>query len=175
MFDWTKDRREQLERYWREGLSASQIAAQLGGGLTRNAVIGKVHRLFGARAAGMRPGGQTAVKKVEAKIRRNETFSTTTFQRRALVKDIAVTKHKNQKPEPTAGKVGIVDLEWWQCKWPFGDTKSGGVTYCGDPKADGLPYCEHHAVRAYDPEYLRRKAARHRNPSRLGAALATHR
>ena len=42
---WTDDRVEALSRLWLEGRSASQIAAALGGGLTRNAVIGKVHRL----------------------------------------------------------------------------------------------------------------------------------
>src|SRR5262245_51840909 len=41
---WTDERVEQLKRLWSEGLSASQIAAELGG-ITRNAVIGKVHRL----------------------------------------------------------------------------------------------------------------------------------
>ena len=41
---WTDERVELLKKLWSEGLSASQIAAQLGG-VTRNAVIGKVHRL----------------------------------------------------------------------------------------------------------------------------------
>ena len=49
---WTEDRVELLGRLWGEGLSASQIAAALGGGVTRNAVIGKVHRLgLAGRAA----------------------------------------------------------------------------------------------------------------------------
>jgi hypothetical protein len=43
--NWTEDRVEQLKSLWTEGLSASQIARALGGGVTRNAVIGKVHRL----------------------------------------------------------------------------------------------------------------------------------
>ena len=42
---WTDDRVEQLKRMWSEGLTASQIAARIGQGVTRNAVIGKVHRL----------------------------------------------------------------------------------------------------------------------------------
>ena len=41
---WTDERVELLKKLWTDGLSASQIAAQLGG-VTRNAVIGKVHRL----------------------------------------------------------------------------------------------------------------------------------
>src|SRR4051812_833531 len=42
---WTDERVERLKKLWSDGLSASQIAAELGGGVTRNAVIGKVHRL----------------------------------------------------------------------------------------------------------------------------------
>lgn len=48
---WTEDRVELLKKLWMEGLSASQIAGELGEGVTRNAVIGKVHRLkLSARA-----------------------------------------------------------------------------------------------------------------------------
>ena len=53
---WTEDRVDVLKRLWLEGLSASQIAKQLGGGVTRNAVIGKVHRLgLSGRAAPSQP------------------------------------------------------------------------------------------------------------------------
>src|SRR6185503_18971360 len=42
---WTDERVELLRKLWQDGLSASQIAGELGNGITRNAVIGKVHRL----------------------------------------------------------------------------------------------------------------------------------
>ena len=48
---WTADRVEQLTRLWAEGFSARQIAEKLGGGVTRNAVIGKAHRLHLQRGA----------------------------------------------------------------------------------------------------------------------------
>src|SRR4051795_7024894 len=44
VMNWTDERVELLRKLWSDGLSASQIAAQLGG-VSRNAVIGKVHRL----------------------------------------------------------------------------------------------------------------------------------
>jgi GcrA cell cycle regulator len=54
---WTDERVETLSKLWGEGLSASQIASALGGGVTRNAVIGKVHRLgLSGRARRARPG-----------------------------------------------------------------------------------------------------------------------
>ncbi|MDI6625357.1 MAG: GcrA family cell cycle regulator, partial [Brevundimonas sp.] len=49
---WTEDRVGALKKLWLEGQSASQIAKQLGGGVTRNAVIGKVHRLGLSNRAG---------------------------------------------------------------------------------------------------------------------------
>ena len=53
---WTDDRVESLRKLWLDGLSASQIAKHLGGGLTRNAVIGKVHRLgLSGRATASQP------------------------------------------------------------------------------------------------------------------------
>ena len=53
---WTEDRVGALKKLWLEGQSASQIAKQLGGGVTRNAVIGKVHRLgLSGRAAPSQP------------------------------------------------------------------------------------------------------------------------
>lgn len=57
---WTEDRVGALKKLWLEGQSASQIAKQLGGGVTRNAVIGKVHRLgLSGRAAPSQPARAT--------------------------------------------------------------------------------------------------------------------
>ena len=57
---WTEDRVGALKKLWLEGQSASQIAKQLGGGVTRNAVIGKVHRLgLSGRAAPSQPARTT--------------------------------------------------------------------------------------------------------------------
>jgi GcrA cell cycle regulator len=57
--NWTDERVEKLKKLWADGLSASQIAAQLGG-VSRNAVIGKVHRLnLPGRA---KSGGQSSVR-----------------------------------------------------------------------------------------------------------------
>ena len=63
---WTDDRVEQLKRMWSEGLTASQIAARIGNGVTRNAVIGKVHRL-----RPFRPGGQGLARRSPSPQRKN--------------------------------------------------------------------------------------------------------
>src|SRR3954453_18214202 len=49
---WTEERIELLTKLWSEGLSASQIAAELGGDVSRNAVLGKAHRLGLAQGEG---------------------------------------------------------------------------------------------------------------------------
>jgi GcrA cell cycle regulator len=60
---WTDERVELLTKLWQEGLSASRIAAELGG-VTRNAVIGKVHRLgLSGRAKARAPGGAARPRK----------------------------------------------------------------------------------------------------------------
>ena len=63
---WTDERVELLKKYWSEGLSASQIASKLGG-VTRNAVIGKVHRLGLSNRAGAAPAPAAAPTKPEPK------------------------------------------------------------------------------------------------------------
>jgi len=66
---WTEDRVEILTKLWAEGLSASQIAKQLGG-VTRNAVIGKVHRLgLSGRAKPSNPSKKAARKTTTARAR----------------------------------------------------------------------------------------------------------
>ena len=68
--NWTDERVEKLKRLWAEGLSASQIAAQLGG-VSRNAVIGKVHRLNlpGRAKAGGSTGASRSAKRPAAPVR----------------------------------------------------------------------------------------------------------
>jgi GcrA cell cycle regulator len=71
---WTEDRVETLKKLWSDGLSASQIAKQLGG-VTRNAVIGKVHRLgLSGRAAPSRPARRPAPRGPRAHARRDRGF-----------------------------------------------------------------------------------------------------
>jgi GcrA cell cycle regulator len=70
---WTDDRVELLSRLWLEGKSASQIATALGGGLTRNAVIGKVHRL--GLAGRVKPNGAGPAPEPEA----DETATSASF------------------------------------------------------------------------------------------------
>ena len=142
---WTEERVEQLKQLWTEGLSASQIARVLGG-VTRNAVIGKVHRLGLAGRAG--PA-------------RAERPRTTVTHRTVRV---AAPEPEIIEQDPLVlddGKFAtVLTINDRMCRWPIGDPSANEFHFCGrNPKA-GSPYCEAHARKAYQPQQPRRDRGR---------------
>ena len=187
---WTDERVDLLSRLWLEGRSASQIAAQLGAGLTRNAVIGKVHRLG---LAGRVKAATTSVAAAETVSEVRETVEARVAMggsRRAASRSGVqmssspppVARHhgalsmtpapaptpKAAEPEenvvPLSLKVTIVDLRENMCKWPLGDPSSPEFRYCGSPAHGSTPYCTHHGKVAYQPAQDRRARERDRRP-----------
>lgn len=129
---WTEVRTGTLRKLWAEGLSASQIAARLGQ-VTRNAVLGKVHRLgLAGRATTSRNGMGR-----KSRPRRALTYLT---PRPAPV-----------MAAPEALLVALLDLRAAHCRWPIGDPRSDDFAFCGRQKGDRDPYCEHHARIAFQP------------------------
>lgn len=154
---WTEDRVDVLKKLWAEGHSASQIAKQLGG-VTRNAVIGKVHRLgLSGRATPSRP-----VKRPPRLARPKPQFTSvekvTTNQRpAAILSDKAVAAAEKAAmaalpPMPlTDGEAAtILTLRDSMCKWPIGDPADPAFAFCGR-KAECGPYCKDHAKIAFQP------------------------
>ena len=132
---WSETRVTTLSQLWRDGLSASQIAKQLGG-VTRNAVIGKVHRLgLSGRAAASAP----------ARAPRTATPRPTRPRRVALAAP-AVRKPPVLAFVPAPEGPGLIGdmalLGAHVCKWPIGDPKSPDFSFCGR-QADGR-YCAAH-------------------------------
>ena len=157
---WNDERVELLKKLWGEGLSASQIATRLGS-VTRNAVIGKVHRLgLSGRATTSRmkshrprPRPQT-VKKV-AKPR----FVTGGSPALLNLYKADVEPYVPPAEElviPQAERKSIQTLVEGSCRWPIGDPQEADFHFCGKSKVTGLPYCEFHARRAYQPPQPRR-------------------
>ncbi len=135
---WSDDRVATLSKLWQGGLSASQIAGQLGG-VTRNAVIGKIHRLgLSGRGA---PSAPTRAPRVAApRIRRVRGVASPPSPRPTRVQAIALVV---VAPPDGPGLIGdLVHLGAHACKWPIGDPKSPGFRFCGR-RADGR-YCEAH-------------------------------
>lgn len=157
---WTEDRVEILSKLWAEGLSASQIAKQLGG-VTRNAVIGKVHRLgLSGRATPSRPSKRkVATPRTTAKAT-SRAVSKPSMPRKP--RPIAPTY--TPPPPPLKAKLlpsgefaTILTVTDDTCKWPVGDPSSDDFHFCGRNTQEGGPYCRAHSSVAYQP--ARRRGA----------------
>ena len=162
---WTDERVELLKKLWAEGLSASQIAARLGG-VTRNAVIGKVHRLgLSGRATSSR---SSSPRPRRSHVPRPGRASSLLFGTRGAT---ALKPHYEVEPDlalapleelviPLNERASIVTLKEAMCRWPIGDPGEPEFHFCGRKTCASLPYCEHHARMAYQPVQARRRERR---------------
>ncbi len=166
---WTDERVEQLKQHWLEGKSASQIAGLLGNGLTRNAIIGKVHRLgLAGRAKSPSSGGsrprqlppQHGPRRVSSP---RAPSVAPRIVRGATALAINPMPMSATEPEPFESvvlpmslRVTIVELNEAMCRWPLGDPACPDFRYCGSPVSSG-PYCAHHGGLAYQPAQERRR------------------
>ena len=136
---WSETRVTTLSQLWQDGLSASQIARQLGG-VTRNAVIGKVHRLgLSGRAPAAAPS--RAPRTATPRPKRPRRIATAAPP---LRKSTAGLPAQAYAPAPEGpGLIGdMAQLGAHACKWPIGDPKSPDFSFCGR-QADGR-YCATH-------------------------------
>ena len=171
---WTDERIELLRQHWTEGKSASQIASLLGHGLTRNAVIGKVHRL-GLAGRAKSPVSSAPRPRQAPVQQRPQAVRPPAVQPRlvqgatALAVAPAPIEEEAEALDsvvlPMSLRVTIVELRETMCRWPLGDPTSPDFRYCGSASQDG-PYCAHHNRLAYQPAHDRR---RERERTRLPA------
>ena len=158
---WTKEREEMLKEFWANGLSASQIAAKLGN-VSRNAVIGKVHRLqLAARSEKGRPrSSPTQPKSKNKKVTQvNNVVSLTTSKVSEPKK--GGTRSRTHKPQgeivvPISRNLNLSSLTADTCKWPQGDPLTENFAFCGCAAVANKPYCLYHTKIAYIPLRLRR-------------------
>jgi GcrA cell cycle regulator len=172
---WTDERVELLKKLWMEGLSASQIAGELGEGVTRNAVIGKVHRLkLSARAKPTnsapraRPAARPAPRRVASpastignamagmnKARASMNSRPQTMGATALASNPEIEAQLYVAPAsqeifiPEDKRLSLLQLTEDTCKWPIGDPLNKDFYFCGGHAQDTSPYCEFHARKAY--------------------------
>ena len=168
---WNDERVELLKKLWTDGLSASQIAAELGG-ITRNAVIGKVHRLgLSGRAKApstsvprpRKPRPSSHVMRVARPATRGNT---------ALAPLHGYDLDAEPEPDlveniiPIGQRCTLLELNEGKCRWPIGDPGSTEFFFCGGKPLTGLPYCGYHSRVAYQPANVRRD--RSKPPFRQG-------
>jgi GcrA cell cycle regulator len=141
---WTEEREQKLKKLWEKGCTASQIAEMLGEGTTRNAVIGKAHRLkLPARAASKQstsPKKQDAasgvLNKQEGHISRKSRF-------KSLLLDKNFEAENPKKLEELGDK---------NCRWPIGHPDEENFYFCGRNPVESFSYCKLHVLYAFQPK-----------------------
>jgi len=151
---WTDDRVELLTKLWGDGLSASQIGAELGG-ISRNSVISKVHRL-GLPPRRERPSTQAKNN------RRIKTAAKQAMDRFFGTKSLPPPQPQEiiENTIPIGQRCSILELTEGKCHWPIGDPSSSDFFFCGGKTIEGLPYCGYHSRIAYQPAADRRRTRR---------------
>ena len=151
---WTDERVELLKKLWADGLSASQIAAELGG-ITRNAVIGKVHRL-GLSGRAKSPSRRRRGRASRARTRtccgcRARRCAATPRWRMPIEYEIEEEPELLDNVIPIGQRRTILELTEETCRWPIGDPGSADFFFCGGQSLTSLPYCAYHSRVAYQP------------------------
>ena len=136
---WNPEKEKKLRELWKKGHTASQIARLLGDA-TRNAVIGKAHRLnLEARAAS---------RKSTSKIIEKNTYipeaKTQKLGRKAKFKALLL-----DKSFPAENPVELYDLNDDHCRWPLGEKLEPAKFFCGRKPMQKFPYCQLHMLYGY--------------------------
>jgi GcrA cell cycle regulator len=156
---WTDERVELLKKLWTDGLSASQIAAELGG-ITRNAVIGKVHRLgLSGRAKSpsstaprpRKPRAPGHMMRLARPAMRGNTALAPMYET-----DLESEPEQIENIIPLGQRCTLLELNEDKCRWPIGDPGTSEFFFCGGAPVEGAPYCGYHARVAYQPPAARR-------------------
>jgi GcrA cell cycle regulator len=163
---WTDERVELLKKLWADGLSASRIAAELGG-VSRNSVIGKVHRLgLSGRAKSTsasvprqrkpRVHHQHMMRIARPGVRGNTALAPLPVYET----DLEPVAQVIENIVPIGQRCTILELTESTCRWPIGDPSAGDFFFCGGKTIEGLPYCGYHSRIAYQPVSERRRDKR---------------
>lgn len=166
---WTDERIALLTKLWTDGLTASQIALALGEATTRNAVIGKAHRLGlsgrpspvrvprPARAAALRPSKPRPLHGAAPRLPVTARQPDAQRPRQLEPQMRPVMPIPEIQLGPSVTLLKVTDK---MCKWPIGHPGEVGFRFCGGASRDGSPYCEGHAQVAYQPPPAKRNDRR---------------
>jgi len=140
---WSPEKEEKLRELWKKGHSASQIASMLGD-TTRNAVIGKAHRLnLEARMTSKKKQVTTDKEKNNS----SKEYKTQKLGRKARFKALLLDKNfEGENP------LKLEELTDKTCRWPIGHPHEEKFYFCGRQSMEKLPYCKLHVLYAFQPK-----------------------
>ena len=139
---WTDEKVAKLKELWGKGNTASQIA-EIIGGISRNAVIGKAHRLnlsakIKTRSATSNENFEKSIDNKNTKLKRG---------RKSRFKSLIIEKDF----EPENPKT-LEELDENSCKWPIGHPNENNFYFCGRTSLKDFSYCKLHLLYAYQPK-----------------------
>lgn len=180
-FDWSAASVALLRQRWADGASARAIAQELGGGVSRCAVLGKVHRLKLKqpeskprhwRNEKARPRRRRPAARSRRAEERGMSALMAAFQTLGLDFSAADARTAYRHAEKAFGPAcGLLDLTETTCRWPIGEPGQEGFAYCGAAPFRRYPYCVGHCVIAYRPDTSESAGNGPREPERPQGGL----
>ncbi len=143
--DWTPARVSTLIALWDEGVSTIEIGRRLD--VTKNSVVGKVHRLGLPKRVS--PIGSKSRERKPASARQSPADRKESAVKQAVELSRQARPAQASEPVPKANPVSMEHLAGGMCSWPEGEPGQESFHFCGAPVLEGKPYCLSHCARAY--------------------------
>ena len=141
---WTDEKVQKLKELWKKGHTASQISEMLGD-TTRNAVIGKAHRLNLEARAPSKSSSSSGTSSGQNRIQRRPSQQPQTRKQKFQ----SILLDKNFEPENPKSLENLTDKT---CKWPIGHPNEESFYFCGRKPEGEFPYCKLHVLYAFQPK-----------------------
>ena len=142
---WTEEKVKILRDLWGKGKTASQIA-EIIGGISRNAVIGKAHRLNLSAKIKNKSFSDNSSKNLENKSLENKSYIKRRFSKSKFKSLIIEKDFEPENPKQ------LEELDDNSCKWPIGHPNENSFYFCGRTSLKDFSYCKLHLLYAFQPK-----------------------